>query len=103
MRKKQAFSLVELLMVIAVIGVLASLLLTSLAGAQARARQTACMNNLRQIGLGFAGFAGDHEGKYPMELSERLGGSQEFNLLNVVGNTPFSRTFQHFAALSNEV
>jgi prepilin-type N-terminal cleavage/methylation domain-containing protein len=100
---QRAFSLIELLTVISIIAVLASLLLVAMSSARAKSRQTACVNNLHQIGLGFTGFALDHEGKYPMDVPERLGGSMEYNQSLVISNTPFSRDFHHFRALSNEV
>jgi prepilin-type N-terminal cleavage/methylation domain-containing protein len=100
---QKAFSLIELLSVISIIAILASLLLVSLASAKAKSRQAACINNLHQIGLGFTGFALDHEGKYPMDLAERLGGSLEYDDSRLITNTPFSTDFHHFAALSNEV
>ena len=100
---RSAFSLLELLTVIGIIGILASLLLAGVSSAKAKSRQTACLNNLHQIGLGFTGFALDHEGKYPMDIPERLGGSLEYTQTNIIGNTPFSRDFHHFQTLSNEV
>ena len=46
-----AFSLVELLVVVAVIGILAALLLPTLARGKASAHRVVCVNNLRQLGL----------------------------------------------------
>lgn len=59
-----AFTLLELLVVIALIGVLASLLLPALAGAKARGKMAGCLNNLRQIGLATQLYADDHD-SYP--------------------------------------
>jgi prepilin-type N-terminal cleavage/methylation domain-containing protein len=63
------FTLVELLVVIAVIGVLAAMLLPALAAAREKSRRTACLNNLRQMGAGLEGYAQDHAEYFPSGLS----------------------------------
>jgi prepilin-type N-terminal cleavage/methylation domain-containing protein/prepilin-type processing-associated H-X9-DG protein len=62
----RAFTLIELLVVIAIIAVLAALLFPVFAHARERARQTACANNLRQIGKAVELYAGDWEDTLPL-------------------------------------
>ncbi|HZO88470.1 MAG TPA: type II secretion system protein [Chthonomonadaceae bacterium] len=63
-----AFTLVELLVVIAIIAVLTAILLPVFAAARASARRTACVSNLRQIGLALGMYRQDYE-ELPPQLS----------------------------------
>ena len=77
-RRADGFTLVEMLVVIAIIGLLAALLLPVFGQAKARAKRIECVSDLREIGVACHVFANDHGGKYPTQVSTNDGGSLEF-------------------------
>jgi prepilin-type N-terminal cleavage/methylation domain-containing protein len=65
-RRPAAFTLVELLTVVAVIGILAGILIPVAANARARARDSKCISNLRQIGVATGAYVADNRGFLPV-------------------------------------
>ena len=81
-----AFTLLELLLVIATIAVLAAILLPVLSAAQAKAQKTRCLNNLRQIGLGIHLYADENADTLPT--------------ISVTNNMPWSYRWRFFKELT---
>jgi len=71
-----AFTLVELLVVIAIIAILAGLLLPVLANAKKKGAQTACLNDIRQIGIAFQLYWSDSNNMFPAPGSKDEYGPQ---------------------------
>jgi prepilin-type N-terminal cleavage/methylation domain-containing protein/prepilin-type processing-associated H-X9-DG protein len=72
---RNGFTLVELLMVIAVIAILSSVLLPALSKAKARAHAVICLNNTKQLALAWLLYASDHEDRLPYNLGSPAAGT----------------------------
>jgi prepilin-type N-terminal cleavage/methylation domain-containing protein/prepilin-type processing-associated H-X9-DG protein len=73
-RCREAFTLVELLVVIGIIAVLVAILLPALGSARESAQNVKCLANLRQIGMGLRIYAGQNRDLLPPAWSSVLGG-----------------------------
>lgn len=60
-----------------------------------RAKKTLCISHLKQVGIAFRTWEGDHEDQYPMNIPITNGGSMEW----AAGNN----MFRHFQVMSNEL
>ena len=68
MQKRKGFTLIELLVVIAIIAILAAILFPVFAQAREKARQTSCLSNMKQLGLGILMYAQDYDNTTPCTL-----------------------------------
>src|SRR3981189_980323 len=64
-RQRKAFTLIELLVVIAIIAILAAILFPVFAQARAKARQTSCLSNVKQLTLGMVMYCQDYDEQFP--------------------------------------
>jgi len=62
---RRGFTLIELLVVIAIIAILAAILFPVFARAREKARQTSCLSNVKQMGLGMLMYAQDYDEMFP--------------------------------------
>ena len=69
-RKKNGFTILEMLVVIAVIGILLTLLMPSLSNSKKKAASAVCMSNLSQIYTGLVVYSKHYNGRFPPSSAE---------------------------------
>lgn len=93
--RRRGFTLIEFMVVVAVLAVLVAVFLPAMIKPRYRASRIGCVNNLKQVGLAFRQWALDNNDKFPMQVSGTNGGTME---LVESGNV-----YVHFRVMSNEL
>jgi len=109
-KKSSGFTLIELLVVIAIIAILAAILFPVFAQARAKARQTSCLSNTKQIDLAFQMYKQDFDETYPFwswwdssPLSSGATGASKnhFEALWLNAIYPYTKNGQVYTCLSD--
>ena len=99
-RRNHGLTLVEVLVVIFVVGLFALMILPGSHAGHNKSKRITCVNNLKQIGLTYRIWEGDHGDKYPMDVSVTNGGTME---IFSQGSLFQNQVFLNYLVMSNEL
>jgi prepilin-type N-terminal cleavage/methylation domain-containing protein len=108
-KRIRAFTLIELVVVLGVLAVLATMLLPAMARVRGSASRVACADNLKQIGVAFNTWKVSHSAQYPMNVLNFRGGpptgGSTLRVLAGSGTSPGAAVYEYtvFGVMSNEL
>lgn len=100
-RLTRAFTLIELLVVIAIIAILAAIIFPVFATAREKARQTACMSNLNQVGLALLQYTQDYDETWPLATTYGAKYPTYWSSSLVIG--PYTKSWQVYQCPSDQI
>jgi prepilin-type N-terminal cleavage/methylation domain-containing protein/prepilin-type processing-associated H-X9-DG protein len=105
-KQNRAFTLIELIVVIAMVAILVACMLPALAAARPKVQHLTCSNNLKQVGIAFRTWAINHNGYTPMQAQSALGGNLDTDVgvrLVIPVQTSSRGVSKMFLTMSNEL
>jgi prepilin-type N-terminal cleavage/methylation domain-containing protein/prepilin-type processing-associated H-X9-DG protein len=105
-KQNRAFTLIELIVVIAMVAILVACMLPALAAARPKVQHLTCSNNLKQVGIAFRTWAISHNGNMPMQTPSALGGNADTDVgMRIVSSAQTSSrgVSKMFLTMSNEL
>ena len=100
-RRKKGFTLIELMIVIAIIAILAAVLVPNFMRAREASRLTACKSNLKNISTAVETYSNDHDGVYPGNTAEKDLDGQEHSGLSTLVKTYIGKALKCPAAAAH--
>lgn len=92
-KRRRAFTLIELLVVIAIIAILAAILFPVFAQAREKARATACLSNMKQIGTSMLMYAQDADETLPLRIGDVTNFATSGNASWISGILPYLKNY----------